>query len=167
MKKAAFIFGGEYGKGLASCRDEGGWSAPAFFMLGKGSVGFQIGAESIDLVLLFMNDKGMRRLLESNVTLGGQASVAAGPVGRDVRAATDAQLKAEILSYSRSRGLFAGVDLAGGVLKPDDDANEELYGRKVSPRAIMLDKTVRQVAAATPFMRALERIFTPAAGARR
>src|SRR5262249_23032450 len=129
VKKAAFIVGGEYGKGLISCRKGEVWSAPSFLLLGKGSVGFQIGAQSVDLVLLIMNDGGVNRLLEDKVTLGGEVSVAAGPVGRDARAMTDAQLKAEILSYSRTQGLFAGVDLSGGVLKPDTDDNRQVYRR--------------------------------------
>jgi SH3 domain-containing YSC84-like protein 1 len=158
VKKAAFIFGGEYGKGLVSCRDsESRWSAPSFILLGKGSVGFQIGAESVDLVLLVMNDRGMHRLLEDKVALGGEASVAGGPVGRDARAMTDAQLKAEMLSYSRAQGVFAGVDVSGGVLRPDADDNRELYGRAVNPRDVLLDRSVSRVAATEPLMRELER----------
>jgi lipid-binding SYLF domain-containing protein len=159
VKKAAFIFGGEYGKGLVSCRDKATrkWSPPAFLLLGKGSVGFQIGAESVDLVLLVMNEKGMHRLLEDKVALGGEASVAGGPLGRDARAMTDAQLKAEMLSYSRAQGIFAGVDVSGGVLKPDNDDNRDLYRRKISAREILLDRTVRPAAATEAFMRELER----------
>ena len=137
VKKAAFIFGGEYGKGVMSCRTGTGWTAPAFMMVAKGSVGFQIGGEAIDLVLLVMNDHGMKHLLEDKVALGGEASIAGGPVGRDARAMTDAQLKAEILSYSRSRGLFAGISLEGATLRPDDDANREMYGKVVSNRAVL------------------------------
>src|SRR6476469_3944863 len=132
LKKAAFVFGGEYGKGLMSCRKGGGWSAPVFMRLEKGSWGLQIGAQSIDLVLLVNNESGMKKLLGNKVTLGAEASVAAGPVGRDARAATDAQMKAEILSYSRAQGLFAGINLSGGVLRPDSDDNEDLYGRKIA-----------------------------------
>ena len=118
LKKAAFIFGGEYGKGVLSCRNSAsptGWTAPAFMMLAKGSIGFQIGGQSADLVLLVMNPNGVKHLLEDKVALGVEASLAAGPVGRDARAMTDAQLKAEILSYSRAQGLFAGIDLTGGI----------------------------------------------------
>src|SRR4029077_5284384 len=131
---------GEFGKGVMSCRNGARWSAPSFMSLQKGSVGFQIGGEAVDLVLLIMNDHGVNRLLEDKVTLGGEASVAGGPVGRDARALTDAQLKAEILSYSRSQGLFAGIDLSGGVLKPDQEDNRDLYGREIGPRDILVAK---------------------------
>ncbi len=157
VKKAAFIFGGEYGKGVMSCRTGTGWTAPAFMMLAKGSVGFQIGGESVDLVLLVMNDHGMKHLLEDKVALGGEASLAAGPVGRDARAMTDAQLKAEILSYSRSQGLFAGIDLTGGVLKPDPDSNEDVYGQGIHTADIVERRTVAVPPQADVFMRALRR----------
>ncbi len=165
VKKAAFIVGGEYGKGVISCRDGHDWSAPSFVLLGKGSVGFQLGGETVDLVLLIMNEHGVSRLLEDKVALGGEASVAAGPVGRDVRAMTDAQLKAEILSYSRSQGLFAGINLTGGVLKPDGDDNSDLYGRDVSPHDILVKKSVSAPRAAAPFMAALRRTIPPPAQA--
>src|SRR5262249_49446305 len=129
LKKAAFIIGGEYGKGLMSCRTNGQWSAPIFMQVGKGSWGLQIGAQSIDLVLLVMNQSGMEKLLRNKVSLGAEASIAAGPVGRDARAATDAQMKAEILSYSRAQGLFAGINLSGGVVQSDNDDNQDLYGK--------------------------------------
>src|SRR5262245_17665074 len=141
LKKAAFIVGGEYGKGLMSCRRDRTWSAPSFMELEKGSWGLQIGAQSIDLVLLAMTQKGMEKLLNNKVTLGAEASVAAGPVGRDARALTDAQLKAEILSWSRAEGLFAGIDISGGVLKPDKSENAELYGRQIDPREVVLGTT--------------------------
>lgn len=156
VKKAAFVFGGEYGKGLMSCRHAGVWSPPVFLQLGKGSWGLQIGAQSIDLMLLVMNDRGMSKLLQDKVTLGAEASVAAGPVGRDARAATDAQLKAEILSYSRAQGLFAGINLSGGVIKPDVDDNRDLYGRDVDPHEVLAG-TDAAPAAAQPFMAALKR----------
>ncbi len=161
LKKAAFVFGGEYGKGLMSCRrnGDGDWSAPVFLRIGKGSWGLQIGAQSIDLVLLVMNDKGMGKLLQDKVTLGAEASVAAGPVGRDARAATDAQMAAEILSYSRTQGLFAGVNLSGGVVKPDEDDNRDLYGTSLSARDV-LEGRAKPPAVAQPFMAALRR--TPA-----
>ena len=165
VKKAAFIVGGEYGKGVVSCRDGKDWSAPSFLMLEKGSIGFQLGGETVDLVLLVMNEHGMKRLLEDKVALGGEASVAGGPVGRDVRAMTDAQLKAEILSYSRAQGLFAGVNLTGGVLTPDKDNNRDLYGREVSPKDILVGKTVTTPAAAQRFMAALRRTIPPQAKA--
>jgi lipid-binding SYLF domain-containing protein len=157
LKKGAFVLGGEYGKGLMSCRRARMWSAPIFMQVGKGSVGFQIGAQSIDLVLLVMNTEGTQKLLRNKVTLGVEASVAAGPVGRDARAATDAQLKAEILSYSRTQGLFAGINLSGGVVKADEDDNEDLYGAGVSPRDVVLGTTIRAPQAAEPFMNALDR----------
>ena len=161
VKKAAFIIGGEYGKGVMSCRDGSRWSAPSFLVLQKGSVGFQIGGETVDLVLLVMNERGMKRLLEDKVALGGEASIAAGPVGRDARALTDAQMKAEILSYSRSQGLFAGIDLTGGVLKPDNDDNRDLYGRPIAPSDILVAKRVSSPKEAAPFLAALKRTMPP------
>ncbi len=156
LKKAAFVFGGEYGTGLMSCRKGGGWSAPLFMRLEKGSWGLQIGAQSIDLVLLVNNERGMKKLLGNKVTLGAEASVAAGPVGRDARAATDAQMKAEILSYSRTQGLFAGINLSGGVLRPDSDDNEDVYGKSVTPTVVLTTDTAAP-AATQPFMNALRR----------
>jgi lipid-binding SYLF domain-containing protein len=126
-------------------------------ILEKGSFGFQIGGETVDLVLLIMNEQGVNHLLRDKVALGAEASIAAGPVGRDARAMTDAQLKAEILSYSRSQGLFAGLDLTGGVLKPDRNANRDLYGREISPRDILVTRRVGTPRAAAPFMAALRR----------
>jgi lipid-binding SYLF domain-containing protein len=156
VKKAAFIFGGEYGKGLMSCRGASAWSAPVFMQLQKGSWGLQIGAQSIDLVLLVNNERGMKKLLGNKVTLGAEASVAAGPVGRDARAATDAQMNAEILSYSRTQGLFAGINLSGGVLKPDNDDNRDLYGKKVTAATVLTGDTAPPAAVAA-FMKALVR----------
>ena len=155
VKKAAFIVGAEYGKGVASCRTANGWSAPAFFELERGSWGLQAGGQTIDLVLLVMNQSGIEHLLQDKFTLGASGSVAAGPVGRNAAAATDAQMHAEILSYSRSQGLFAGIDLNGGVLKPDKDANADMYGANVTSRAILIAGTVRPRAIARPFMTAL------------
>jgi len=157
VKKAAFVFGGEYGKGLMSCRNGGAWSAPVFMQLQKGSWGLQIGAQSIDLVLLVSNERGMKKLLGNKVTLGAEASVAAGPVGRDARAATDAQMNAEILSYSRTQGLFAGINLSGGVLKPDTDDNQDLYGKKLKAADVLTGGTVKAPAATAAFMKALLR----------
>src|SRR5436190_14226616 len=155
LKKAAFVVGGEYGKGLMSCRTGNDWTAPVFMEIGKGSWGLQIGAQSIDLVLLVMNDRGMEKLLQDKVSLGAEASVAAGPVGRDARAATDAQMGAEILSYSRAQGLFAGVNLSGGVLRPDNDNNRDLYGKDIAPRDVLAGGKVTPPPAAQPFMDAL------------
>jgi SH3 domain-containing YSC84-like protein 1 len=157
VKKAAFVFGGEYGKGLMSCHRGGGWSAPVFMELQKGSWGLQIGAQAIDLILLVNNERGMKKLLGNKVTLGAEASVAAGPVGRDARAATDAQMKAEILSYSRAQGLFAGINLSGGVLKPDPDSNEDLYGRKIAAADVVTADKVGAPPATAAFMKALQR----------
>lgn len=157
LKKAAFVIGGEYGKGLMSCRRDGKWSAPIFMQVGKGSWGFQIGAQSIDLVLLVMNERGTQKMLRNKVTLGAEASIAAGPVGRDARAATDAQMKAEILSYSRAQGLFAGINLSGGVVKSADEDNEDLYGPGTAPRDVVLGTGVQAPASAEPFMNALNR----------
>jgi lipid-binding SYLF domain-containing protein len=131
LKKAAFFVGGEYGKGVMSCRAGDEWSAPLFMQLAKGSWGFQAGAQQVDLVLLVMNESGVQKLLQNKVTLGVDAAVAAGPVGRQAAAATDAQLKAEIISYSRAEGLFAGVDLSGGLLRPDEDAKPQRSCRRL------------------------------------
>src|SRR3954468_18093681 len=152
LKKAAIIVGGEYGKGLMSCRHNGEWSAPIFMRIEKGSWGLQIGAQSIDLVLLVMNANGMEKMLRNKVSLGAEASIAAGPVGRDARAATDAQMKAEILSYSRTQGLFAGINLSGGVVRPDEDDNADLYGPGITPEAAANGTTVKAPAATEPFM---------------
>ena len=156
IKKAAFVVGGEYGKGVMSCRNGRDWSAPVFMQLAKGSWGLQIGAEQIDLVMLLMNRRGLDKLLEDKVSLGADASVAAGPVGRAGSAATDAQLHAEMLSYSRSQGVFAGIDLSGGVLRPDKDANTNAYGPGADAKAIVTSEhRVAELDAAGPFLRAL------------
>jgi lipid-binding SYLF domain-containing protein len=157
LKKAAFIFGGEYGKGLMSCRQNDGWSAPIFMEMQKGSWGFQIGAESIDLVMLVMNEGGIKKMLGNKVSLGADASVAAGPVGRSASAGTDAQLKSEVLSYSRAQGLFAGVDVSGGVLRPDTDDNAALYGKGVVPYNVVRGGTIKAPAETQPFMASLRR----------
>jgi lipid-binding SYLF domain-containing protein len=150
LKKAAFVFGGKYGRGFAVCRRAGGagWSAPAAMRVEGGSVGFQIGGSEQDVLLLVMNDSGMKHLLSSKFTIGGEATAAAGPVGRDATAQTDAQLRAEMLSYSRSRGLFAGISLQGATLRPDDVANKELYGHEVNNRDILESGAVKAPAAA-------------------
>jgi lipid-binding SYLF domain-containing protein len=156
LKKAAFIIGGEFGKGLMSCRQNGMWSAPLFMEMQKGSWGLQAGAESVDLVLLVMNANGVNKLLGNKVSLGADASVAGGPVGRTAQASTDGQLKAEILSYSRAQGLFAGIDVSGGVLKPDTDDNADLYGKTVAPHDVIFGTTAAP-GAVQPFMNALKR----------
>ena len=137
IKKAAFIVGGEYGSGVMSCRSADHWSPPIFMQLAKGSWGLQIGGEQIDLVLLAMNKRGVDKLLKDKVSLGADASVAAGPLGRSAQAATDGQLNAEMLSYSRAQGVFAGVDVSGGMLSPNKNANERAYGPSVSPRDVI------------------------------
>src|ERR1700681_256486 len=140
--KAAFIVGASYGRGAMVCRTgkefRGPWGAPAMYALEGGSVGFQIGGQATDLVLLIMNKRGASSILESKVKLGGDASIAAGPVGRDASANTDAYMRAEVLSYSRSRGLFAGVSLEGSTLRPDNDATADVYGRKLTAREIVM-----------------------------
>ena len=138
MIKAAFGVGGAYGKGVASCRNENGWSAPAFFTLKGGSFGFQIGGQAADIIMLIMNDRGMNGLLESKVKLGADASVAAGPVGRHADASTDWKMRAEVLTYSRARGLFAGISLNGAVLAQHKDDTREFYGNMIPFRTILL-----------------------------
>ena len=141
VKKLAFGVGASYGRGAMVCRQgekfRGPWGAPAMYALEGGSVGFQIGGEATDLILLVMNDRGMESILSSKVKLGADASVAAGPKGRDASADTDAWMRAEILSYSRSRGLFAGVSLEGSTLRPDDDASADVYGRPIKAKDIV------------------------------
>jgi lipid-binding SYLF domain-containing protein len=138
LKTGAFIVGGKYGKGFLSCRAKrGGWSAPGTVRIEGGSVGFQIGGSETDLIMLVMNERGMTKLLSSKFTLGAEGSVAAGPVGRTATAQTDAQMKAEILSWSRSQGLFAGLALEGATLRQDLDDNAALYGKKLENRQIV------------------------------
>jgi lipid-binding SYLF domain-containing protein len=158
MKKAGFIFGAKYGRGFATCRRSGGsgWSAPAAMRVEGGSVGFQIGASETDVVLLVMNDGGMKHLLSDKFTIGGEATAAAGPIGRDTTAQTDAMLNAEMLSYSRSRGLFAGISLEGATLRPDEETNRELYGRNATNREI-LTGDFKTPAVAEKFKHALNR----------
>jgi len=158
MKKAGFIFGAKYGRGFATCRRQGGsgWSAPAAMRVEGGSFGFQIGASETDVVVLVMNDGGMKHLLSDKFTLGGEATVAAGPLGRDAAAQTDAEMNAEMLSYSRSRGLFAGISLEGATLRPDEEANRELYGHDSTNREI-LTGDFKTPAVAAKFEHALHR----------
>jgi SH3 domain-containing YSC84-like protein 1 len=144
--KAAFVVGGSYGRGAMTCRTgehfTGPWSAPTMMALEGGSFGFQLGAEATDFVLLVMNPRGARSILSSKVKLGGDASAAAGPKGRTASAETDATMRAEVLAYSRARGLFAGISLAGSTVRPDNDANEHVYGKKVSAQAIIFQGAV-------------------------
>jgi SH3 domain-containing YSC84-like protein 1 len=138
MLKGGFIVGAKYGRGLASCRTAKGWSAPAFFVLSGGSFGFQIGGQAVDLVMLIMNQNGMKHLLSSQFALGADASVAAGPVGRHAEGNTDWKMRAEVLTYSRARGLFAGISLNGAVIKQDKDSTREFYGRMVPFRTSLI-----------------------------
>ncbi len=135
MLKGGFIFGGKYGRGLASCRTPKGWSAPAFFTVGGGSFGLQIGGQAVDLVMLIMNKNGMQHLLSSQFALGADASVAAGPVGRHAEGNTDWKMRSEVLTYSRARGVFAGVTLNGAVVKQDKSSTREFYGHMVTTKA--------------------------------
>lgn len=144
--KAAFIVGGSYGRGAMTCRSgenfQGPWGAPAMMALEGGSFGFQLGAQATDFVLLVMNHDGARSILKSKVKLGGDASAAAGPVGRDAEADTDVAMRAEVLTYSRARGLFAGISLEGSTLRPDNDANERIYDRRIDAQDIALHGAV-------------------------
>jgi lipid-binding SYLF domain-containing protein len=145
--KFAFIFGANYGRGLATCRTRHGWSAPMFVAIDGGSVGYQIGGSSTDLVMLFMNDHALQSLLSDKFKLGADASVAAGPVGRNATAATDLKLSAEILSYSRSKGVFAGVSLDGAVVQTDKSGDEAMYGHDVDRHEILSGKVAVPVSA--------------------
>jgi lipid-binding SYLF domain-containing protein len=138
MLKGGFFVGGKYGRGLASCRTPKGWSAPAFFTVTGGSFGLQIGGQAVDLVMLIMNKDGMKRLLSSEFALGADASVAAGPVGRHAEGNTDWKMRAEVLTYSRARGLFAGITLNGAAIKQDKDSTREFYGRMVPFRTLLV-----------------------------
>ncbi len=159
--KVAVGLGGSYGRGAMICRSgkafDGAWGAPAMYALEGGSFGFQIGVESTDLVLLVMNLHGVGALLNSKVTLGGSASVAAGPKGRSIEASTDATMQSEILSYSRTRGLFAGVSLSGASLRPDNDANEQVYGRKVTARRLVTGAATEVPASGRRFVDVLQK----------
>ncbi len=149
VKKGAFIIGAKYGRGFISCRKAGkGWSAPAGVRVEGGSVGFQIGGSETDVVLLVMNESAVPKLLGSKFTIGADASATAGPVGRTAAAATDAQMRAQLLTYSRARGLFAGVSLEGATLRPDDDANKDMYGKQMTNQEIVQGSIPAPAAAA-------------------
>jgi len=154
MLKGGFIVGAKYGRGLASCRTPKGWSTPAFFTVTGGSVGFQIGGQAVDLVMMIMNKDGMKHLLSSQFALGADASVAAGPVGRHAEGNTDWKMRAEVLTYSRARGVFAGVSLNGAVVKQDKDSTREFYGHMVTPNAALTGE-VEAPAAANVFLTTL------------
>jgi lipid-binding SYLF domain-containing protein len=155
VKKFAFGFGGRHGAGYVICRKNNGtgaWGSPSGFSISGGSFGLQIGFSATDFVLLFMNMDGIEKLLQDKFTLGADAAVAGGPVGRTASAATDAQMTAKVLAYSRSKGLFAGVALEGAVLRPSGDDNKALYGREVSPRAILVEGNVAPPPSAQPLL---------------
>ncbi len=154
LLKGGFIVGGRYGRGIASCRTQKGWSAPAFFRVEGGSVGFQIGGQAVDLVMLIMNKEGMNNLLSSKFQLGADASVAAGPVGRHAEGSTDWKMRAQILTYSRARGVFAGVSLNGARVTQDKDATREFYGRMVPFKTALLG-TIEAPDTAYPFLSVL------------
>src|SRR5256886_1383323 len=152
--KGGFIFGGKHGRGVATCRTTEGWSAPGFVSVGGGSWGLQIGVEGVDLVMLVMNDKGLQHLLSSKFQLSGEGSAAAGPVGRHASAGTDWKMNTELLTYSRSKGAFAGLTLEGAVIEQDDDSTKAVYGKDMSFRKVLVGN-VPPPAAAAPFMAAL------------
>jgi len=165
MLNGGFIVGARFGRGVASCRTPKGWSAPAFFTVKGGSIGLQIGAQAVDLVMLIMNDDGMKNLLNSQFKLGADASVAAGPVGRHAAADTDWKLKAQVLSYSRARGLFAGLELSGVAIDQDKDATRQFYGRMVHFKT-SLTGTIDPPPNAYPFLNTLAKWAKPAATAK-
>jgi len=154
LLKGGFIFGAENGRGVATCRTQNGWSAPAFFTITGGSWGLQIGIEGVDLVMIIQDDRGMQHLINSNFQLGGDASAAAGPVGRHASADTDWKLNTEVLTYSRAKGAFAGLTLTGAAIRRDDDSTEAIYGHKVSTRHILRGE-VAVPAAANSFLEAV------------
>jgi lipid-binding SYLF domain-containing protein len=164
MIKGGFVFGGKGGKGVATCRTANGWSAPAFITISGGSWGLQIGVEAVDVVLIIQNEKGMQKLLESNFQVGGDASAAAGPVGRHAEAGTDWKMDTEILTYSRAKGAFAGLTLEGASIRQDNDSRRAIYGHKVTTRALLLGK-VTVPAAAQPFLAEVRRAKVQAVAA--
>jgi len=151
MVKGGFIFGGKGGKGVATCRAVNGWSAPAFITISGGNWGLQIGVEAVDLVMIIQNEKGMQRLLSSNFHVGADASAAAGPVGRHAEAGTNWKMDTEILTYSRAKGVFAGLTLEGASIRQDNDSRRAIYGRKITTRALLLGK-VPAPSAVQPFL---------------
>jgi lipid-binding SYLF domain-containing protein len=165
MIKGGFIIGGRHGRGVASCRTAAGWSAPAFFSLAGGSWGLQIGVEGVDLVMIIQNEKGMQQLLASKFQIGADASVAAGPVGRHASANTNWKMETEILTYSRAKGVFAGLTLNGASIRRDDDSMRAIYGRNVSTRNVLLGK-VSATPAAEPFLSAVRTSKAQAVAAR-
>ena len=161
VMKAAFVVGGSYGRGVLTCRSgpdfNGRWSAPAMMALEGGSVGFQIGGQATDFVMLVMNRRGAESILSSKVKLGADAAAAAGPKGRDAAAATDVTLRAEVLSYSRSRGLFAGISLEGSTLRPDNDGNKRLYGKGITAKDIVINSAIHAPVSAKLLLSTLDK----------
>lgn len=162
VKKAAFVVGASYGRGVMTCRSgenfRGPWTAPAMFAMEGGSFGLQIGGQATDFVLLIMNEQGAKSVMSSKVKIGGDASAAAGPVGRTTSAETDIVMKAEILSWSRARGVFAGVSLTGSTLRSDDDANENLYGKELNAKQIILQREAQTPAAGKQLIALLDKV---------
>lgn len=162
VKKGAFVVGASYGRGVMTCRSganfRGKWSTPAFFALEGGSFGLQIGGQATDVVLLVMNEKGAQSVMTSKVKLGGDASVAAGPVGRATSAETDIVMNAEILSWSRNKGVFAGISLEGSTLRSDDDANKNLYGKELNAKQIIFQHEAKTPPSGQPLISLLDRI---------
>jgi lipid-binding SYLF domain-containing protein len=161
MVKGGFVVGGRHGRGVATCRTGHGWSAPAFLTISGGSWGAQIGVAEVDLVLLFMNENGVNSLLKNNFKIGADASLAAGPIGREAEASTDAKLNSEILAYSRAKGLFAGLELSGAAVRPDEDSNTAFYGHNVNWRET-LSGSVTPPAGANPFLESVRKNFREA-----
>jgi lipid-binding SYLF domain-containing protein len=161
LKKAAFLVGGEYGRGVVTCRTGHGWSAPAFITLAGGSFGFQLGGQSTDLVLVAVNDKGFQDLLKSKFKIGGDVAASAGPVGRNSQAATDWKMNAELLTYSRSKGLFAGIDLNGAAISQSDDDTMAFYGKAATSDSILKGE-VAVPDDAKPFVRTVAKYFVEA-----
>jgi lipid-binding SYLF domain-containing protein len=164
MVKGGFVFGGQHGRGAATCRNQGRWSAPQMVTITGGSWGAQIGAEAVDLVLVFTGNKGAEDLLNNSVKLGGEASVAAGPFGRSAQASTDASVRAEILAYSRTRGLFAGLELSGASVRGDDDSDRGLYGKPMRSRDV-LSGTVPAPAGSETYLQTVRKYFREAVNA--
>jgi SH3 domain-containing YSC84-like protein 1 len=162
MVKVAFVFGGNHGKGVATCRTAAGWSAPAPITITGGSWGLQLGGQAVDLVMVVTNEKGMQQLLSSKFKLGADASAAAGPVGRDTAADTDWKMKAEVLTYSRARGIFAGIDLNGSAITQDKEETRILYGGQMIPFSDILDGKVPPPSASEPFLAAVKKYSTQA-----
>ena len=161
FKKAAFVIGGQYGQGAATCRTPKGWSAPVFVQLAGGSLGFQIGGQATDLILVAMNDQGLQDMLKNKFKIGGDAAASAGPVGRNAQAGTDWKLNAEFLTYSRSRGLFAGIDLDGTVLSQNQDDTRTMYGDAI-PYETILKGNKATPAEARPFVQTVAKYFVSA-----